>query len=61
MDYKKKVIKKMFKLLEEQDNEIKELKKDLSTERNNIQGLKNHRNALQLRNNELERAVGNIK
>tara|TARA_R110002020_G_scaffold207943_2_gene413514 strand:+ start:332 stop:487 length:156 start_codon:yes stop_codon:yes gene_type:complete len=51
----------MFKLLEEQDNEIKELKKDLSTERNNIQGLKNHRNALQLRNNELERAVGNIK
>lgn len=61
MDYRKKVIKKMFKLLEEQDNEIKELKKDLSTERNNIQGLKNHRNALQLRNNELERAVGNIK
>ena len=61
MDYKKRVIKKMFKLLEEQENEIRELKKDLSTERNNIQGLQNHRDALIARNNELERAVGNIK
>ena len=54
MDYKKKVIKKMFKLLEEQENEIKELKKDLSTERDNVQGLKNHRDALIKNNTQLE-------
>lgn len=60
MDYRKKVIKKIFKLLKKQDNQIKELKKDLSISLDNIQGLKNNRDALIARNKELERAVGNI-
>ena len=61
MDYKKKVVKKMFKLLEKQEFKKREYIELWKKSVSDIRGLQNHRDALIRRNNELEEALGNIK
>ncbi len=61
MDYRKKIIKKMFKLLEQQEIEITQLKDDARFLNEKIIGLSNWRDKLIEENRDIQKSLGNLE